>query len=909
MEDTVGRLDLIIRIANQQRYILMRLEETVEQIITSTYTPLEDTKQKDLSRFEDLSNELLQGLDSHIAELRRLRWSTQSTRHIPSSIDSHGRDSPGLTDPHMGPRSIEEAVALRDPAALGRLLEEDSTVSEPYSWVRELQEIGFSLGEIADLVMEDANDSPWIFFDPMEPLSAASVVSTKSHLPECVHQFKDSSSTQVSHPALEPSEDTTRVVEELCGLGGIIPVSKDRSQWTGMVFFAENNAGGRICYSSCYGDLHLVTHRLLNVLDSLCNALTHMQSRELCCSSFTIIRSRQQQIGRNATNHPVVDLCRIEFSLVVQLRLELKEFSSSGTLQSNAAKAVLQIISPLSNAGWVSEEDPDSDSAKIGLLQVSALAVQVLCVGLLSYCQAHLGPLQPFFLDTQIGRLILDGIPDFNYPTTRIEAKLVPLACMGDMLRSPVLAFSIQDPSSAPRSRVDLPLHYLGATAADLLDTWGPGQLIFRSGSKREVYAIQIGGGVIRRSNSEPDRFHWSQRANLEEISQSRIDLESRILIGSSTQGLVEVNDKCLFDKDQFWLSSYQFLAPLGPEAASWHCDEIAIGLQGGQYVVAQANMTWHKRKGVTLKEHRLSQPVETLVPFLEELWAVQVSCCTGIARRVALRDMIADFLPVYASVCLISQEDKDRWQRLITSYSLEPSFRASSVTFRDWLSNLPQDLHHHVIRLIQNIFRMIQHTGLDQEENNMLIAWPDERALFRCFRVECKAESAWAGVLGDSQDCASFIYYTPKCFETGTIKCSGNGPKHSWRNAIRLLETEVIAHDSCQANIASLDPKKSYFFQKMDDRIFFKVERSDAAAFASLVSLNSVPLKIQRRIMVKFMSDRGRQLAKLREKSHAAETIAERVAILAPRPSLNLIGPSSPGRSVGGLKLQNVTS
>lgn len=80
--------------------------------------------------------------------------------------------------------------------------------------------------------------------------------------------------------------------------------------------------------------------------------------------------------------------------------------------------------------------------------------------------------------------------------------------------------------------------------------------------------------------------------------------------------------------------------------------------MQAGNYVMFQAIAASHKIPGRNLKQHRLQQDDETLVPFLDNIWAVQVSFCTGVARRVPLREMIADLLPVFAMVSTSSHDE-----------------------------------------------------------------------------------------------------------------------------------------------------------------------------------------------------------------------------------------------------------
>ncbi|KAK4206318.1 hypothetical protein QBC37DRAFT_244816, partial [Rhypophila decipiens] len=104
-------------------------------------------------------------------------------------------------------------------------------------------------------------------------------------------------------------------------------------------------------------------------------------------------------------------------------------------------------------------------------------------------------------------------------------------------------------------------------------------------------------------------------------------------------------------------------LESLGPYSTGWERTEKQYGMQAGNYIILQANLTWHKRRGQTLKHHRLQQEDDSLIGFLEDLWGVQVSFCTGVARRVPLREMIADLLPVFANFYITKMDEGCMWK------------------------------------------------------------------------------------------------------------------------------------------------------------------------------------------------------------------------------------------------------
>jgi hypothetical protein len=64
--------------------------------------------------------------------------------------------------------SISQALKYYDSSRLLKLLEHDfdRVAQDEYSWLHELVDVGYGCSDIADLLLEEANDALWIYFDP-----------------------------------------------------------------------------------------------------------------------------------------------------------------------------------------------------------------------------------------------------------------------------------------------------------------------------------------------------------------------------------------------------------------------------------------------------------------------------------------------------------------------------------------------------------------------------------------------------------------------------------------------------------------------------------------------------------------------------------------------------------------------
>ncbi|KAJ9623882.1 hypothetical protein H2203_005327 [Taxawa tesnikishii (nom. ined.)] len=291
---------------------------------------------------------------------------------------------------------------------------------------------------------------------------------------------------------------------------------------------------------------------------------------------------------------------------------------------------------------------------------------QVLALGILSYSNAHIGPLQPFYLERSLANITLAGT---GYGSEKpITVDLANLACMGKMLGEPVMVFGWGP--GLKWGSVDA--YKLLASPEDLVDTWGPGRFVIdrHAPENEKLQAIEIGGGTILRTE-DPSQFHWGQQPWVPDSTGRGFSSTEKIIIA----GQPERNAACLLDHGRISHQSEAFLHRLGPVPEIWQLAERQFGLQVGQYGVAQFNATWKKRKSVTLKDMWLDEPNMSL-SFLESYWGIQVSLCTGIAQRVPLRELIADVMEAFIG----DRAQKPlKWDSLLQTHGILDRFRPQS--------------------------------------------------------------------------------------------------------------------------------------------------------------------------------------------------------------------------------------
>ncbi|KAI0385257.1 hypothetical protein F5Y04DRAFT_208926 [Hypomontagnella monticulosa] len=571
---------------------------------------------------------------------------------------------------------------------------------------------------MAALLYEEHNDSPWIF-DHLEGDNQLPIQPTPSaqegdefpleHLPKCPHHIladrkiplAEVPHNEVQEPHNELSRSSiTRMLQGLCGIAGVCPKSRDRESWTGYVEFPGENVAV-VSYGPSEDGLYEkpLLERICSGLLGFCIAASNIRRYGLCCNCFTVLVRSEA----GADPYHLAHLRQLSLDSGSHLLSILQKGNDSVFEAASYALDIVKLVAPTAIF--------DAEGSTKACLHICALATQFLCVGLVSYAQAHVGPIQPFFLDTKLNTIHLLGISD--YPPSGISVGLVGLACMGGMIRDQAIIFELLtiDVNETERERRE---YFISSNIGDLIDTWGPGELIVDRDSATRVLAIRLGGGVIWCPDSEESIFHWSQ--DLHPLLPELVSISNNTLlvIGSP----VTYNQHCRHRKEQFQESSTCHFQQLGTSKPHWAPSEIQFGLQGGQYAVFQGNVTWQKVPGRTLKQSRLEQSDDMLVSFLDDLWGLQVSYCTGIARRVPIRQVVADAIDSFLSVYNGTQEEIDTWMELRKLHIIEELREPNFQQFLIRTSQTKPELVPVIKKMIGQILRHLGPTGFDQDGN-----------------------------------------------------------------------------------------------------------------------------------------------------------------------------------------------
>lgn len=210
------------------------------------------------------------------------------------------------------------------------------------------------------------------------------------------------------------------------------------------------------------------------------------------------------------------------------------------------------------------------------------------------------------------------------------------------------------------------------------------------------------------------------------------------------------------------------YLKHLGTRNSSWGLREKQTGFQGGQYAVLAFNATFIKQNGVTLKQQQLMLPFNEIdLAFLNSTCGFQISFCTGVARRVALRELLADVMVPFVESRL---QKPAHWEDLNTKFNIVQNFRTNNL--EQWFDKLSREQRDNAIKIVRSMLEVLKETGIDKSGEELVIAWVRKESPSSCLRLCCEKMSLWARNLADSEDCATFACITPLCLQSDKHRC-----------------------------------------------------------------------------------------------------------------------------------------
>ncbi len=284
-------------------------------------------------------------------------------------------------------------------------------------------------------------------------------------------------------------------------------------------------------------------------------------------------------------------------------------------------------------------------------------------------------------------------------------------------------------------------------------------------------------------------------------------------------------------------------MATLGTGDSYWESEKVQLGLQLGEYAALMFNTTWARREGKTLKHIHLRPDIN--LSFLQSDWGLQISYCTGVARRVSLCHLLADVSPILIDALV---QKPPGWSDLRNVHDIIGALRGTN--FRDWIEALAPALQTDVVRIVRYVLLLLQDTGIDHSGENLVASWPQKNEPLGCLKIPCKNATSWARILADSPHCATFAYITPMCLVEDNCKCQRLqvAPWHNRSLALNTAVSRFVNSGIVTAGSWTLRHEQSYLIGTPEKYFLGKAIISNNPP-RLYISTSMIPERLQARI------------------------------------------------------------
>lgn len=330
----------------------------------------------------------------------------------------------------------------------------------------------------------------------------------------------------------------------------------------------------------------------------------------------------------------------------------------------------------------------------------------------------------------------------------------------------------------------------ISLTVKDLQELWGP--IWFMEGGNDAGAFLRTEAGYIIPLPRDKQRYsplaeiecHWSSSYTGHETDDPiMLTSSSRILIGTepSIAPCFIVNEECPAQIAAIQARIRPQLQPAGAHNAHCTLESWNVRMQAnvGSYVQAGGELKWKRTPARTWKTSiidRCKYGKPKLMPLLASNIGLEVSACTGNARRVRLWDALRlsqTVAPRYAGDS-VQQEDLPPCPHQIADPQCIESCwtRLSSTNDIDsFLDPPPEDPKSNKVqlrRVILDAIIALENTGVDYEDN-LQVYWPFTENPWT-HRINLASPSGgtnnWIRVIKDSRDVATFAVASQRCIE-----------------------------------------------------------------------------------------------------------------------------------------------
>lgn len=546
--------------------------------------------------------------------------------------------------------------------------------------------------------------------------------------------------------------------------------------------------------SSIHETLDQKIAKILDALENVLNAMQSLNHDGGCCESFTILI-------KPVHRHRAIMVKTITASLLRELCDALSQHSlASGSYATSWSQPLMKACSDFFETnGWVDmvhEYLRSSLGSTVSLsrcLHLCALITQVASVGLVTYSRGHARDFYTPALSRHVESFVLAG-SDPSGPS--LYAERLELECMGKMLGRKVWTFHNEKCPSG----VNTETFYLATGIVDLLDTWG-GTILSKSGDQKSLDVfLSIGGGSIINIESKDPNFdvaqdgeiccHWTAKLGLSISSRFLYRADQQLLIGAT-----RVNETCTLDVNVCRSALLcGALTSMGTRPPGWkttgRAANMGLSLHG---FTAGLTRTQSKDDGRPLKVKMFEDWDKTMdLRILNRPCGLELSLCTGIARRVPLREFFYGEVLEFLKFGLPGE-----WSEIESIAFSIPG--KSEQEFGQWLSGLTKAQTQVMQKATVLLLLAMEYTGVERDGHTLTLWWPERyeaspRGL-QIVKTQYSGDKPWIPMFQDPETCVIFGLATARCLEHDDVKkCQNTTSPAEYKSVEKvMLNTALI--------------------------------------------------------------------------------------------------------------------
>ncbi|RMJ28580.1 hypothetical protein PHISP_00540 [Aspergillus sp. HF37] len=343
------------------------------------------------------------------------------------------------------------------------------------------------------------------------------------------------------------------------------------------------------------------------------------------------------------------------------------------------------------------------------------------------------------------------------------------LACLTDFIGGPAWVLGRTETQTEKR-RLKVSL-----IVQDLQELWGPVWIV--GGTADEGRVIRTERGYIiplpreEQSDASLDEIecHWAKEIP-DYITQNEPILlrsTSRILIGTESVGLTP-NHACESQIHEIQQQIHHELQFSGTCNEYNTVEGHEVQLTGGQYVNLTLVKRYKRNPMRTMKSALIDacrNPDTDLWPLLKLRVGLEVSACTGNARRVTLWDA----LRLSQTRAIIPPERSPHCEHQIGDSKCIQSCwtRCGSTNCLDSLFNVAKRTDDAIRPILVNSLLTLEHTGIDPA-GDLQACWPFLDGNWS-HRIVSTQFNKWIKILTDTRDAATFAVVSQRCLVFGS--------------------------------------------------------------------------------------------------------------------------------------------